>query len=143
MNAESYFECEPWQYVTDMVHKGELGRVAAFAVQVSCNTGEMRTELQQWQERIHELFGSAAICDKLESEQAVSLLLRYNDSMIGRVFIDQSSDDPFCNVEIVGTDSLLIWKPTACALSSLRTTDKQHAMYQHPYATDLVRKVPS
>ena len=142
MNADSYFETDPWLYAAEAVQKDSLGRIVAFAVQSSCRSGEMEHALREWRLRIEELFGPHKTCDKLQSEHAISLLLRYDGPVIGRVFIDQSSDDPFCNFEIVGTDALLIWKPDVCALSTLRTANRQQTVYQHAYPTVLGKGAP-
>ena len=74
MNIDSYFETDPWLYAAEAVQKGDIGRVVAFAVQSGCRTGEMEDTLREWRSRIEKLFGPHETCDKLQSEQAVSLL---------------------------------------------------------------------
>ena len=141
MNLDLYFETDPWSHAIEMVHSGELGRIATFGVQAACVPGALEETLEQWLNRLNELFGQPKTCDKLAGERAASLLLRYDGHVIGRVFIDQSADEPFSNFELAGTDALLIWKPDVCAFSTVSTPGKQRSLYQHPYPVSLSKEV--
>ena len=143
MNLDLYFETDPWSHAVEMSQKGKLGQIAAFGVQVACAPGALEETLEQWQNRLKELFGQPKTCDKIAGGRAVSLLLRYDGPVIGRVFIDQNADEPFSNFEIVGADALLIWKPNVCALSTVTTPGKQFTLYQHPYPVSLAKEVAS
>ena len=120
-----------------MINNGELGQIAAFGVQAACASDALEEKLEQWLNRLNRLFGQPQTCDKLAGERAVSLLLRYDGPVIGRVFIDRNADAPFSNFEIVGGKALLIWKPEVCALSKVTTPDKTVTLYQHPYPVAL------
>ena len=143
MNLDLYFETDPWSHAVEIVQKGGLGKIAAFGIQAACTPGAFEETFEQWQNRLKELFGEPEVCNKIAAERAISMLLRYDGPVIGRVFIDQSADEPFYNFEIVGTDALLIWKPDVCALSTVTTPGKQFTLYQHPYPTSLSKEVAS
>lgn len=143
MDFSLYFENDPWSHAVEMIDNGELGQIVTFGVQAACVPGALEETLKQWLNRLNELFGQPKSCDKLASELAVSLLLRYDGPVIGRVFIDQNADEPFSNFELVGDKALVIWKPDVCALSTVITSGKQHTMYQHPYAPSLLKEVVS
>lgn len=140
MDWKLYFETEPWSYAVGMINNGDLGSVSTFGIQAACAADALDQTLEQWQTRLNQLFGQPVVCDKLAGEHAVSLLLRYDGPVVGRVFIDRNADAPFCNFEIVGAKALLLWKPEVCALSKVTTPDKTVMLYQHPCLESLAKE---
>ena len=107
MDPDSCFESAPWEFAAGRIRDGQLGRVVAASVQETCTTGELAAAAGQWEDRFRLLFGEPVSCDRLESENAMSVLLRYEGARIVRLFFDREAREHVCNFEIVGTAGLL------------------------------------
>ena len=137
MNANSYFEDDPWVRLAGEVHGGSVGRVVAVAVQAICMPDRLDHTLQAWRARLESLLGPPADSDLLRNGEALSLLLRYEGAVIGRIFVDGGAGSPLSNVEIVGTEGLLIWKPDVHPLAFITSGAGVELSVEHAYAAAL------
>lgn len=137
MNSNSYFEDDPWSRLVGEVRGGSVGRVVAVAVQAIGMPDQLDQTLQAWRARLESLLGPPADSDLLRNEQALSLLLRYEGPVIGRIFVDGSTGSPLSNVEIVGTEGLLVWKPDVHPLAFITSGAGVELSVEHAYAAAL------
>jgi hypothetical protein len=141
MNADSYFENDPWSYTVEKLQEGLLGQAAGICIQATCRPGKFQETLQLWQTRLTTLFGRPENSHRLDTEGVTSLLLRFPGPVIARIFLDEGTSEEVSNFEVAGTCALLVWKPSACVLSTVRTKDKTTILYEHPYGTTLAKEV--
>jgi len=137
VNPNSCFEDDPWTRLVAEVRGGSVGRVVAVAVQAICLPDQLDQTLQAWQSRLEPLLGPPLDSDLLRNEQARSLLLRYEGPVLGRVFIDGCGGPSLSNVEIVGADGLMVWKPDVHPLAFVTSRAGAELSYEHAYAVAL------
>lgn len=137
MNPNSYFEEDPWARLVTEVHGGAAGKIVAIAVQAICTPDQIDQTLQTWRSRFESLLGPPVDSDLLQNKQAQSLLLRYEVPAVGRVFIDACGGPALSNVEIVGTDGLLLWKPDVHPLAFITSSTGTELSAEHAYAVAL------
>ncbi len=137
MNSNSYFEDDPWTHIVAEVRGGSVGRVVAVAVQAICMPDQLDQTLQAWRSRLEPLLGPPGDSDLLRNEQARSLLLHYEGPVIGRIFVDCCFGPPLSNVEIVGTEGLLVWKPDVHPLAFITSGAGVELSVEHAYVTAL------
>ncbi len=141
MNANSYFENDPWSYSVEKLREGLLGRAAGVCIQATCRQGKLQETLQFWQTRLTSLFGRPENSHQIQAEGVTSIVLRFPGPVLARIFLDEGISEEVSNFEIAGTRALLVWKPSVCALSTLKTESKTTTLYEHPYATALAKEV--
>jgi|WetSurMetagenome_2_1015567.scaffolds.fasta_scaffold989298_2 hypothetical protein len=141
MNADSYFENDPWSYTVEKLREGLLGQAAGVCIQATCRPGKIQETLRLWQTRLTALFGPPENSHQLQVEGVISILLRFPGPVIARIFLDEGTSQEVSNFEIAGTRALLVWKPSGCALSTMQTKDKTTTLYEHPFPTALGREV--
>ena len=111
MNANFYFEQDPWQRAHSCIKNQELGEVYQVSAQCVCEKGTGRAKLEEWEKRVSELVGEKQRGDVLVADTALSFIGVFGNNVVTRFFIDESADG-FCeNFEIVTDKSLIIWKP--------------------------------
>jgi hypothetical protein len=137
VNPDSYFENDPWAHLLKEVKRDAVGKVVAVNIQAGCLAGNLDRTVQEWQTRLDSLLGQPERHDVLRNGPAVSLLLRYSGPVIGRVFVDERADSPFANVEIVGAEGLLVWKPDVHALSVITSAKGIELAVEQAYAVEL------
>lgn len=137
MNPNSYFEDDPWTHIVAEVRGGSVGRVVAVEVQAICMPDQLDQTLQGWRSHLELLLGPPVDSELLRNEQARSLLLRYEGPVLGRVFIDGCGGPSLSNVEIVGTDGLLVWKPDVRPLAFIISSAGAELSAEHAYAVAL------
>ncbi len=142
MKRDSHFGNEPWARMVEEVRGGAIGRVAAVAVQAVCLPGQIAQVLGEWRSRLDALLGPPIRSDLVRNGLALSLLLRYEGPVIGRIFVDESAGAPAANVEIVGEEGLLVWKPDVRALSIITSAGGTEVSAGHAYATGLAEVRP-
>lgn len=140
MDKNAYFETDPWSNAVETVEKGLLGNIVAVSIKVVCESGKISGAVNDWQSKLDTLLGQPANRDVLQNQNAVSILLKYQNGVIARVFIDDSYGETTTDFEIVGTGSLLIWKPDVHALSILSSSNGQEAIYEHPFPDSLKKE---
>jgi hypothetical protein len=137
VNPNSYFENDPWSQMIEGVSSGSVGRVVALAVQAICAPGQMDRTFQDWQTRLAALLGPPLNSDLLRNGPALSVLQRYDGPVIVRLFIDEGPAAPMSNIEIVGSEGLLVWKPDVHPLSVVTSSTGTELMAEHAYAVEL------
>lgn len=142
MNPNSYFENDPWSQMIQDVRSGSVGKVVALAVQAICAPGHADRASQEWQARLTALLGPPQDNDLLRNGPALSVLQRYKGPVIVRLFIDEGPGGPLSNIEIVGSEGLLVWKPDVHPLSVVTSSTGVDLMAEHAYAAELKEARP-
>ena len=140
MNPESYFECHPHQWLSENIRSQTVGPTVAVTIQ---QAGPPELPLEQtcraWRAWLEDLFGPPEAGEETASDLSISLLARYPGPVIVRVFLDRAPGGELCNLEIVGRDGLLVWKPGSTPIAVIHHDHAAELCCQHPYA-DALRK---
>ena len=139
MKAELFFQTDPWAEAKRLADAGEFGRIASIGISEICADADLETAKQRWLDRLQELLGKPVSSDTVSCPQALSVLLRYDGPAVVRIFLDRSEGGPVSTFEIVGTDSLVVYKPDLGALSIINTDGATTRVLQHEYSDSLSR----
>ena len=139
MNAELLFESDPWSEAKRLAEAGEFGRIASIGISEICDGGDVEGAEERWLARLNELLGEPESTDAVRCSKAVSILLRYREPAVVRLFLDGSEGVPVYTFEIVGTDRLVVYKPDLGALSITNADGGVSRVLRHEYADNLRR----
>jgi hypothetical protein len=138
MNPACYFETDPWDQAVAMVAAGRIGRIAAVSVQQTCTGDDLEDALRKWTSRLEAMLGAAPIrSDTIRVPGAISTISRYHPDVVVRIFLDDAGPASSSSFELVGSRSLLVWKPDVRLLSAITTGGKTTLCADHPYAATL------
>lgn len=137
MNAESYFEENPWEKACAFIREGSVGKVVALSVQCVCESGGLDKAFGKWKRRVDALLGAQASSDTIRADNAISMISKYENGEIVRFFIDDSSADVAENFEIVCKDGLVIWKPNVRLQGRISSGGELCFDCDQAYAADL------
>jgi hypothetical protein len=75
---------------------------------------------EKWLRDIKSLFGEPDSFTSLDSHKALSMVMKYSHGPIVRVFADWSENRSFCDIEAVGTETAIIYRPGVNLLASIK-----------------------
>ena len=141
MNPEFYFECHPHQWLRDNIRRQTVGPTTAVAIQQTCPPdAPLDQTCRTWRAWLEDLFGPPETTEQTDCDLSTSLLLRYPGPIIVRIFLDRAPGPELCNLEIVGRDGLIVWKPGSTPLSVIHHNGAAEVCCQHPYADSLTKE---
>lgn len=111
MKGNCYFEEEPWDKACERISNGNIGNVVAISVQCVCEKGSLDKTLTKWEERINKLLGIQISRDLIKDKNIVSMISKYENNEVVRIFIDDTYEEIVENFEIVSKNGLILWKP--------------------------------
>ena len=126
MRSDWLVEEGPWEIAEQEIRRGKTGRVVEVCVGEiigdpagqESSTG-LRKCVEQWKSRLESLFGSPRDESTLSAPLAVSVLLRYHEGPIVRLFADTAGmgSGPGVDFEVIGTAQSLIHRSTGGLLA--------------------------
>jgi hypothetical protein len=137
MIAEWYIERDPWSYMKELIETKGYGETLAISIQCVCPGGTLDQVIAKWQMNLAALFGSPKSWDMQTAENVCSILATYGNGTLARIFMDESDQQGFENIEVVMKKALIIWKPDVHVLSVLHSKEAHLIDYQNPYAASL------
>lgn len=142
MIADCFIENDPWVYMKEMIDSKTYGETTAISIQCVCPCGTIDQMIAVWQNKLNKQFGPAMRWDRLSVQNVCSILAKYSNGAIARIFIDEADQQGFENIEIVMKKALVIWKPDVHVLSILNSKEAHLIDYQNPYAASLEAAKP-
>jgi hypothetical protein len=136
LNPAFYFECDPWTKTVEQARQGVIGELRVVGVEATFAPGQTEQIAAEWVDRINDLLDAKPLeLDRIGCEMATSILMRYPDGVIVRLFLDTCESCPNENFELVGRDGLIIWNPSI--ISVLDTSSETRLSCSHPYAVSM------
>ncbi|MEG1176798.1 MAG: hypothetical protein RSD27_04310 [Ruthenibacterium sp.] len=138
MNGNCYFENHPFEAACTEIRMHETAEdIVELSVQCMCNSDELEMILEKWEMKLRVLLGSEKSSDTVRVNNATSVLKKFSNNAIVRIFIDASGKDCSENFEIVTKKALYVWKPDSCPQAHISTGDGNRCICTQKYSSDL------
>lgn len=112
MNSLYYFEDDPWDKIRNLLSDQNYGKIFEISIQSSCRKGTMDGVKDKFLAELKDILGEIDSQNQLESKQVLSLLLKFKNNTIARIFLDEVQNEFSPNYEIVTERALIQWQPS-------------------------------
>lgn len=113
MKSKLYFESSPWYHTIEKLLRNDLSEVRQISLLVTCTRSNYQNGIITWQQELSSLLGQPTSTDVVQTELATSIISKWQNGTITRLFIDCGQNEASVNFEIVTTEQLIIYKPIA------------------------------
>lgn len=111
MKSNMYFENSPWERILKMLSDVPVSSIRQISLLITSTKSGYQNKIDSWQNELSSLLGQPSNMDIISSDLATSIVAKYHNGTIARIFIDCGQNEDSENIEIVTAEQLIIWKP--------------------------------